>query len=108
MVGTAKPPTCSRCGARRIDEYTFYGCPDGSSSRQHRHWVCVMCEFEFVHDLGCLAIQAAWSHRQGANRSTLRGAQVGLTTPALNLPGINGPLQSGHNWEPDILKLSGV
>ena len=48
MQAIAVPPPCSRCGARRIDEYTHYGCPDGSSSHAHRHWVCVMCEFEFV------------------------------------------------------------
>jgi hypothetical protein len=47
MSGTAIPP-CPKCGARRIDEYTHYGCPEGSSGHAHRHWVCVECEFEFV------------------------------------------------------------
>jgi hypothetical protein len=47
MSGTAIPP-CSQCGARRVDEYTHYGCPDGASDHAHRHWVCVVCEFEFV------------------------------------------------------------
>jgi hypothetical protein len=41
-------PTCSRCGGRRVDEYTHYGCPEGSSDHTHRHWLCVTCEFEFV------------------------------------------------------------
>ena len=40
-------PTCAKCGARRVDEYTHYGCPDGSA-HAHRHWVCVTCDFEFV------------------------------------------------------------
>ena len=31
MTGIAAPPPCSRCGSLRIDEYTHYGCPDGSS-----------------------------------------------------------------------------
>jgi hypothetical protein len=41
-------PSCSQCGGRRVDEYTHYGCPDGSSDHAHRHWGCVTCEFEFV------------------------------------------------------------
>jgi hypothetical protein len=41
-------PSCSKCGGRRVDEYTHYGCPDGSAGHTHRHWVCVTCEFEFV------------------------------------------------------------
>jgi hypothetical protein len=41
-------PSCSKCGGRRVDEYTHYGCPDGSSDHAHRHWVCATCEFEFV------------------------------------------------------------
>jgi hypothetical protein len=47
MAGIAVP-ACSKCGARRVDEYTHYGCPDGSSDHRHRHWVCVTCEFEFM------------------------------------------------------------
>jgi hypothetical protein len=47
MSDTAVPP-CSQCGGRRVDEYTHYGCPDGSSDQVHRHWVCVTCEFEFI------------------------------------------------------------
>jgi hypothetical protein len=48
MTAIAAPPTCSRCGAHRIDEYTYYGCPDGTSGHAHRHWVCAMCDYEFV------------------------------------------------------------
>jgi hypothetical protein len=47
MTGLTVPP-CPQCGGRRVDEYTHYGCPDGSSDHAHRHWVCVTCEFEFV------------------------------------------------------------
>jgi hypothetical protein len=47
MAGLAIPP-CSQCGGRRVDEYTHYGCPDGSSDHAHRHWVCATGEFEFV------------------------------------------------------------
>ena len=47
MSDAAIPP-CSKCGGRRVDEYTHYGCPDGSSDHTHRHWVCVTCDFEFV------------------------------------------------------------
>jgi hypothetical protein len=47
MADSVVPP-CAKCGGRRVDEYTHYGCPDGSSDQPHRHWVCVTCEFEFI------------------------------------------------------------
>jgi hypothetical protein len=46
MAVTEVPP-CAQCGGRRVDEYTHYGSPDGSSDHTHRHWVCVTCAFEF-------------------------------------------------------------
>ena len=45
MAVTEVPP-CAQCGGRRVDEYTHYGSPDGSSDHD-RHWVCVTCAFEF-------------------------------------------------------------
>jgi hypothetical protein len=41
------PPPCPRCGERRVDEYTHYGCPE-SSGEPHRHWLCAECDMEFV------------------------------------------------------------
>jgi hypothetical protein len=46
MAVTEVPP-CAQCGGRRLDEYTHYGSPDGSSDHAHRHWVCVTCAYEF-------------------------------------------------------------
>jgi len=31
---------CPRCGSRRVDEYTHYECPPGSTTEDHRHLVC--------------------------------------------------------------------
>jgi glycosyltransferase involved in cell wall biosynthesis len=48
QMSDTEVPTCAKCGGRRVDEYTHYGCPDGSAGHTHRHWVCVTCDFEFV------------------------------------------------------------
>jgi hypothetical protein len=42
-----RPPACPECGGLRVDEYTHYECPPGISA-DHRHWVCVTCEHEWI------------------------------------------------------------
>jgi transposase-like protein len=42
-----RPPLCPQCGGQRVDEYTHYECPPELSA-EHRHWVCVTCDFEWI------------------------------------------------------------
>jgi hypothetical protein len=44
---------CPRCGSRRVDEYTHYECPPGSTTEDHRHLVCAntACNHEWVEAL---------------------------------------------------------
>jgi hypothetical protein len=44
---------CPRCGSNRVDEYTHYECPPGSTTEDHRHLVCAntACNHEWVETL---------------------------------------------------------
>jgi transposase-like protein len=44
---------CPRCGSRQVDEYTHSDCPPGSTSDDHRHWVCAnaACEYEWIEQV---------------------------------------------------------
>jgi hypothetical protein len=44
---------CPRCGGSRVDEYTHYECPSGSTTSDHHHLVCAdtACNHEWVESL---------------------------------------------------------
>jgi hypothetical protein len=45
-----KQETCPLCGSTRVDEYTHYECPPGSTPEDHRHVVCANdpCKHEWI------------------------------------------------------------
>ena len=44
---------CPLCGSTRVDEYTHYECPAGSTPEDHRHLVCAntSCNHEWTEPL---------------------------------------------------------
>ena len=48
-----KSEDCPRCGGSRVDEYTHYECPPGSTTADHHHLVCAdaACNHEWVGTL---------------------------------------------------------